>query len=239
MGSQANDGECSLLIVYVSSAIHFACHTYAMCFSAPASFVASGILAAGGVASLHETRDVRTAPLASFPLIFAAQQAVEGMVWLTLGKSTASGLFVYLYTMMSHVLWPVLTPIAVLLIEPDPVRKKLLRMSLAVGSVVALYLMYSMHAEPVTAQIIEESISYRSPNLYPTVSFLMYLIATCGSCFLSSHRLINFFGAVLFLAFLVSYLAFQASFFSVWCFFAALLSLLVYLHMRIQNAGGQ
>lgn len=206
-----------------------------MCFSATASFVASGVLTLGGVATLGEAKEKKEVPLATFPLLFAIQQGIEGMVWLSFSAPALNGFFVYLYAMFSHVLWPIFTPIAILLIEDDPARIKLLRMCAAVGALTSLYLLISILREPVTAHIVHSSIAYHSPNLYPYTSMLMYLIATCGSCFLSSHRLINFFGAVLFLSFLIAYLAFNATFFSVWCFFAAILSLIIYIHVRMDK----
>jgi hypothetical protein len=54
-----------------------------MCFSANASFAASGVLAAVGAASIRETKTKRGLLYAFIPLIFAIQQFVEGLQWLT------------------------------------------------------------------------------------------------------------------------------------------------------------
>lgn len=52
-----------------------------------------------------------------------------------------------------------------------------------------------------------------------------YLFATCASYFLSSHRMVNLFGIVLLVLFLIS----------VWFFFLAILSLIIYLYFKLKN----
>src|SRR5262249_22728319 len=54
-----------------------------MCFSAAASFSAAGLLGLTGIATLAQVRNRAELPLAFTPLLFAAQQAVEGALWLT------------------------------------------------------------------------------------------------------------------------------------------------------------
>ena len=68
-----------------SIASHFSNETpVRTCFSATASFVTVGTTTAVGIACLSKVRQWRELPLASLPLIFAVQQAVEGCLWLTL-----------------------------------------------------------------------------------------------------------------------------------------------------------
>ena len=55
-----------------------------MCFSASASFVASAALLTGGVATLKQTTNNGQIPFASIPLLFGAQQLMEGFLWLSL-----------------------------------------------------------------------------------------------------------------------------------------------------------
>mgnify|MGYP000091041284 FL=1 len=71
-----------------------------MCFSATASFAASAVLGATGIATLAKTKDRKMLPLATIPLVFAIQQAIEGGLWLTIadGGSDAvllSALFLF------------------------------------------------------------------------------------------------------------------------------------------------
>ncbi|MGL4543652.1 MAG: DUF6629 family protein, partial [Polymorphobacter sp.] len=55
-----------------------------MCFSATASFVASGVIGTVGVATLRHVREPRTLLFALLPMLFAAHQFTEGWVWLGL-----------------------------------------------------------------------------------------------------------------------------------------------------------
>lgn len=62
---------------------------------------------------------------------------------------------------------------------------------------------------------------------------VLYLAATCAGCFFSSHKIINIFGVLALLLFMVAYWFYTAVFFSVWCFFAAILSVVIYLHFKL------
>lgn len=62
-----------------------------MCFSAPASFALSGILTGFGAASIKQSSSRSRRLFAAIPLLFAAQQAAEGIVWLTVGGDPESG----------------------------------------------------------------------------------------------------------------------------------------------------
>ncbi len=53
---------------------------------------------------------------------------------------------------------------------------------------------------------------------------------TCVSGLFSSHRCINAFGALAFILAIAAHAVSVKTFVSVWCFFAAILSLLVYAH---------
>ncbi|KTD57119.1 hypothetical protein Lsai_1723 [Legionella sainthelensi] len=55
-----------------------------MCFSASASFTAAGVIAAVGICSLLKARTYPLFLFALTPLFFAVQQALEGIVWITL-----------------------------------------------------------------------------------------------------------------------------------------------------------
>jgi hypothetical protein len=202
-----------------------------MCFSAPASFVAAAGLGAVGVVTLSKAKEKRELPLASIPLLLGLQQEVEGVVWLSFGSPTLNAVATHAFLFFSHVLWPTLVPLAVMLIEPDLMRKYVLRLCVFVGVFLSLYLSYFISTDPATCEIVGHSIAYHSASIYPYASTLFYLVAICGSCFLSSHRMIRILGLTLFIAFGVSYWFYTQTFFSVWCFFAAILSVIIYFHL--------
>lgn len=202
-----------------------------MCFSATASFVAGGVLSVVGGLTLSQAKTKKELPFASIPFLFGIQQAIEGVVWISFG-TPVNTVATYAYSLFSHVLWPILVPLSVLLIETDPFRKKVLRFLFIMGLVTGTYLLYFIIADPVTAHVVDNSIAYRSTHLYPFFITSLYLIATCGSCLFSSHRIINIFGAVLLVSFVIAAWFYAETFFSVWCFFAAILSMLVYWQFK-------
>ena len=203
-----------------------------MCFSATASFVAGGALSVAGGLTLAQVKKKTSLPFASIPLLFGIQQAIEGAVWLSFGTSVLNTVMTYAYSLFSHVLWPIFVPFSVFLIETDSVRKQVLSLFSIVGLAVGAYLLYFIIAEPVTSRVVGNSIAYDSPHLYPWEMMALYLVATCGSCLVSSHKIINVFGVVLFVSFALAGWFFVETFFSVWCFFAAILSVLVYWYFR-------
>jgi uncharacterized membrane protein len=54
---------------------------------------------------------------------------------------------------------------------------------------------------------------------------------------LSSHKMISLFGVLLLVSFIAAYEIHVASLVSVWCFFAALLSLIVYYRLSLLQIG--
>lgn len=203
-----------------------------MCFSAAASFAAAGALSVAGGLTLAQVKKKSELPFASIPLLFGIQQAIEGAVWVSFGSPIVNAVATYAYSMFSHVLWPIFVPFSVLMIEKDPTRIKILRIFSFIGFAVGLYLLYFILVDPVTAHVVNNSIAYRSPHLYVYLVMALYLIATCGSCLASSHKIINLFGIVLFISFAIAAWFFTETFFSVWCFFAALLSIIVYWYFQ-------
>ena len=108
----------------------------------------------------------------------------------------------------------------------------------AAGAAVGLYLLYFLVTQPVVAEVAGRHIVYVSPHFYQVPMIVFYVAATCVSCFFSSHGFVRLFGVLALLSFVASYLVHVTALVSIWCFFAAILSLLIYLHLRFRNLGG-
>lgn len=204
-----------------------------MCFSATASFIAGTALSILGMATLREARQKAEIPFAAIPLLFGLQQIVEGLLWLSF-RFDAPQLNVamtYLFTIFSHVLWPMFVPFSIGLLEVVPWRRKVIWGFQVVGLSVCLYLLYMLVDFPVTS-VVADNIVYVSPHFYKVPVMLLYLMATCLSCFFSSLPAIRLFGVLALLFFLIAYGFFTLALFSVWCFFAAVLSSIIYVHFR-------
>ena len=211
-----------------------------MCFSASASLVAGTSLSAVGVATLRRAEARNEQPLAMIPLLFGIQQLTEGVIWLTFSHDAPvlKQTMTYVYSGFSHVLWPMYVPFAVGVLEAVGWRKKVIFGFEAAGVAVGLYLLYFLVTRPVVAEVLGMHIVYVSSHLYLNPVMVFYLAATCVSCFFSSHGFVKLFGVLALLSFVAAYFVHVMAAVSIWCFFAAILSLLIYLHLRFRDAGG-
>ena len=74
-----------------------------MCFSAPASFIASGGLAVlGGVSFVTAKKEDKI--LAAIPILFAIQQFCEGIQWIYLNSGSSSLIAGYLFLFFAFIL---------------------------------------------------------------------------------------------------------------------------------------
>lgn len=203
-----------------------------MCFSATASFTAGAALLGIGAVTISRARGRAELPFALIPALFGVQQLIEGSLWLTFPDKAphANSVLTYAYSFFSHVLWPVYVPIAVLLLEPDAWRRKLLAGIALAGAAVGLYLLYFLVTEPITSEVVGRHISYVSPHFYVVPVMTLYVLATCVSSLVSSCNTIRWFGVATFVALLAAYAFYAFWFISVWCFFAAVLSMIVLVH---------
>ncbi len=173
------------------------------------------------------------------PLLFGIQQLIEGVLWLTFVHDAPllKQAMTYAYSGFSHALWPIYVPFAIGVLETARWRKRTLVLFQAAGLVVGLYLLYFIVTRPVVA-VISKHIVYVSPHFYLAPVMVLYLAATCVSAFFSSHRFVNLFGALSLISFIGAYAIYAHALVSVWCFFAALLSILLYVHLRFRGLGG-
>lgn len=198
-----------------------------MCFSATASFAAAGVLSATGAVTLSKVKSKREIPLASIPLLFGIQQAIEGVVWISFGSTLLNTIAAYGFLLFAYVVWPIFVPVAVLLIEPNRTRKNLLKILSGIGLVIGLYLLFYLFIEPSKAHIVGGSIAYDFKHIYDLMYLIPYVLVTAGSGLVSSHKILNLFGVAATVSFFVAFWFYYVNFISVWCFFAALLSVII------------
>lgn len=215
-----------------------------MCFSATASFVAGTTLSAIGVATVRKAEHKSELPFAMIPLLFGLQQIIEGIVWLTFryDAPVVKQTMTYVYSVFSHVLWPIYIPFALYCLESTQWRKRTLLGFQVAGLVVGLYLLFFLVTRPVIAEVdgqhIVQHLVYLSPHFYFVPVMVLYLAATCLSAFFSSHPFVKLFGLLSLASFIATYFFYSRALVSVWCFFAAILSVLIYIHLRYRHLGG-
>ena len=208
-----------------------------MCFSATASFSAGAVLLGLGTLTVKSAHRRRELPLAAIPLLFAIQQLTEGVIWLTFRYDgpQMNVLMTYFYSFFSHVLWPIYVPVAVLLIEPLRWRGTVLLGFVAAGLAAGLFLLQILLTFPVVSRPTGQHMEYVSPHFFAATVMTLYLLAATVSPMFSSYRLVKVFGVLALLSFAAAYGFYATWFISVWCFFAALLSAVIYLHFALQG----
>ncbi|MCH4561442.1 DUF6629 family protein [Mesorhizobium jarvisii] len=148
-----------------------------MCFSATASFLTTGLTAAMGLASLRRAKTWRELPLALAPVFFAVQQGLEGLLWLNLPAapdgSLSTGL-AFLFLVLAEAFWPIYAPIAVMLIEPNQGRRRLILACVAAGLGVGTYLLWYIVNWPHGAVIQDGHIVYINGTKHGVVVALAY-----------------------------------------------------------------
>ena len=206
-----------------------------MCFSASASFVTAGITGAIGFVALTRVKGPREVPLAATPLLFAFQQCVEGLLWLSLPVApdgSLSAALTILYLFFAEAFWPLYAPIAVWLIEPNEYRRHLMVGCSPVGAGVAAYLFWWIHGHPHFATISGGHIVYATEYRHSDAVGAAYLSATGLPLLLASQRSVIVLGAIVLAGLIVAYAFYWESFVSVWCFFAAAASVAILCHFE-------
>ncbi len=205
-----------------------------MCFSAEASFVAGVGLLGLGAATVKRVRARGELLYAFIPLLFGVQQLLEGMLWLTFSNElpTLSTGLTYLYLLFSNVLWPIYIPLAALALETVTWRRRVIAGIACVGAAVSIYLLAILFLLPITASVDGHHILYDFPNPYEHTTLTLYVIVTCASLLFSSHRRVAAFGVAAFVSEVAAHAFYTVWFISVWCFFAAVLSVIVFWYFQ-------
>ena len=204
-----------------------------MCFSAQASFAGGAIISAIGVATLIKIRKPSYLLFASIPLFFGIQQIAEGSLWITLPLSGYDGvqkISTYMFLIMAQVIWPIMIPLSVLFMEEVKKKRKILYVLLFVGVALSAYYVFCLFSFDVRPIIKGYHIQYDNdfPKSISNPAFLFYLIATIIPLFISSIKRTRLMGYLMTFSCLVTAIFFTQYLTSVWCFFAALLSVVVY-----------
>ncbi len=204
-----------------------------MCFSAEASFIVGGGLLIVGAATIKKAHYRKDLPIALIPLIFALQQITEGSLWITLENGNMPQTQFWLsniYGVFIGVIWPLYAPFAVYSAETDRKRRKLIASVGIAGLGLAVYTIIGLINQPVVAEIINHNISYEHDVNYDQIVLVMYLLATCVPFIFSSFKHLYVAGIAITIGFFLTYFTYTETFASVWCFYAAIASSLIYLY---------
>jgi len=203
-----------------------------MCFSAGASFGAGAVLGAIGIVTLKKAKTTNEIPFAAIPLLFGAQQVAEGVLWIGLSSGNESWKHfpVYIFLIFAQLVWPVWIPFSILQLENDRTRLTIIKGMLGMGSCISLYLLYCVLVYEVKAEIHTGHILYTLsfPAAFAWITNVFYFVPTVVPLFISSIKRIQLLGLAVLASFVFSRIYFMEHLISVWCFFAAILSIVIF-----------
>jgi hypothetical protein len=206
-----------------------------MCFSATADFAGSVVLGAVGVATLREVKNRRELLLAAMPCLFAVHEFIEGFVWLGLDGSVSTRVehnAGAAYMLFAQGLLPFVLPLSVFLIEPTKRQRRRMLGFVILGGLLALYLAWGLVAYSTTISMQSHSVLYDNVITNTTLVAMLYVIATCGSLFFSGFRPLVELAWANLAGLLVVMLVKRYAFTSVWCAYAAVVSVIIYFFFR-------
>lgn len=209
-----------------------------MCFSATASFAAGAVLIPAGAYCIRNAvaRDRRYLGLAVIPVVFGLQQVCEGLVWVGLGHDApdlARGAAVA-FLLFAHVFWPAWCPLSVRPLESRPwARHALLAASCLAFFFGLLYLLPPVlrARDWLRPEILHHSLRYNLEWLDPFLGIpsrawqLGYLGVVAAPLAVRGNRRLTIFSLMVVASALIAHVLFAYAFLSIWCAFAAILSL--------------
>lgn len=200
-----------------------------MCFSTEASFTAALFLGTAGGLTLKNSSSRSQFFIAAIPFLFAIQQFSEGLIWLYLSHHIGSqDLFINAersYLTFAFLIWPIWIPLSFALIETVTWRRMLLFINLYCGLALSiLNLTYGMK-EDISVEVVNHSLQYMGqvPEqgiVYPLIVML--------PMFLSSLKNVWIYGLFIVMSFVIADYYYTSTFTSVWCFFSAIVSVVIY-----------
>jgi hypothetical protein len=200
-----------------------------MCFSAQASFTAAAICGTIGVASVLRCAR-KHLMLALVPLLFGLHQAIEGVVWLHAGQDVGQ-LAGLLFVGIAFCFWPTYIPLSTLPLAPMGVRRNAILAILLAGIFVSLYAAFIL-TYPLIIDFSSHKVHYITTKVGANWVGYLYVLAVTAPLVLMRNRYLKLFGLLVFIFLAISLLFFVPAQFSVWCFFSAASSVLVFLAVK-------
>lgn len=205
-----------------------------MCFSPESSFTAAAVL---GVAGYGTLRQAKRAPAFTFialiPVLFALQQLSEGILWLYLEAGVTSStpvlLAQYSFLFFAMLVWPIWVPFSLCVAENISWRKWVIGAVCLTGIAWTVANIALLSQQNIGSSIVYRHIQYTYTALFPAE---IYMAIVLIPCFLSSLRHVWIFGVLVTISAYITAYTYENTFTSVWCFFAAIISICLYFTVR-------
>ena len=118
--------------------------------------------------------------------------------------------------------------------EKNQKKKKILRLFLIIGACLSTYYATCLVLFNVNPEVMDYHIKYHTgfPKSMALVTFAIYLTVTITPLFISSIKKTHLMGILMFLSCAVTAIFFTQFLTSVWCFFAAIISVVIFWILR-------
>ncbi|MGA1433877.1 MAG: DUF6629 family protein [Candidatus Kapaibacteriota bacterium] len=206
-----------------------------MCFSATASFGASGVIGAIGVGTIRKANPADKF-FAFIPLMFATQQIFEGIIWLGFAMPQFEGLrtvATMVFLLFAWAIWPAYIPFAIASLETDSKRKGILNSLKIPGMIAGIGAIIPIFIGGPQPHIMDFHIDYTLQSNIPNDTILMaynvmYLLCTIVPMLISSRKGMTAYGLANLIGLIIAGIFYQSSVPSTWCFFSAIFSIMIY-----------
>ncbi|HXQ62339.1 MAG TPA: DUF6629 family protein [Acidimicrobiales bacterium] len=210
-----------------------------MCFSPEGDLVGGLVVTTIGVDACRHLRGRNNyLLLAATPVVLGAHQIDESLVWWGLQGHVphlAGRIAMWIYLIIAFVVVPILVPLAIMRLEPTRRRRWMIAPFVLLGTAVAVVLLITMLQDHVTVTLGSYHLAYTIGLKHGLLVIGLYIVATCGSLLASGYRDILIFGVANLVAVVILARLTADGFASLWCFYAALASGAITLHMRFSK----
>ena len=207
-----------------------------MCFSPGADAVVGGIVVVVGVDALRHVREPKQILIASLPVLFGLHQIDEAFVWWGLQGRVAESIervSIWAYLLFALTALPALVPLAVLAVERSPLRRRIIGLLALLGIGVGVVLGFALFRGSVNAAIDGHHIAYDVSALHQGGQLTaLYVVAACGALVACSYRDLAALGLLNLVTVPVLMWLTVSGFVSLWCFWAAIVSVVIDFHLR-------
>jgi hypothetical protein len=207
-----------------------------VCFSPVGDLVGGTVVVAIGIdACLHVRGRSEYLAIAALPIVLGLHQIDETFVWWGLQGHVSQGIghvAMWIYLIFAMVVLPTAVPLMVLMIEPITRRQWRLVPFTVLGLGVSAVLLEAMLVGTPSVHLGSYHLAYSIGLRHGIVVIGLYIVATCGSLLVSSRRSVVWFGLANLAAVIVLARLCASGFTSLWCFYAALVSGAIALHLR-------
>ena len=210
-----------------------------MCFSPTGDLVGGTVVVAIGIdACLHLKRRFEYVAIATLPIALGLHPIDETFVWWWLQGHVGSSVghvAMWIYLVFALVVLPTLVPVMVFFFTPRSPRRWRIAPFMVLGAIVSTILLEAMLVGHPMARLGTYHLAYTIGLRHGIIIIGLYIVATCGPMLASGFRPMEWFGVANLAAVIVLALLCASGFTSLWCFYAALVSAAIALHLRFAH----